>query len=287
MWGVFIFAYQYSVVGGDIRQVLLFEELRKKASCIQFGVGTQGDRAVSLELAVSLAQNLLLPIPMCKGNKLNIQQQDIEGTKEDILKYIRKGQRIFAGCMDKVWVERVREKGVLCYDYMEERNIAIYNSIATAEGTIAEILQNFPRNLHGAKVMILGYGTCAKTLAVKLKGMSAEVCVAARSDHALMEAYANGYRMIRLEKMSEILKEYSIVINTIPARVFGRKELECVNEEMEIYEIASYPYGVDVDTANELGITVRVCPSLPAKYAPISSVEILKQYIMEKSGGSI
>ena len=87
--------------------------------------------------------------------------------------------------------------------------------------------------------------------------------------------------------MSEILKEYSIVINTIPARVFGRKELECVNEEMEIYEIASYPYGVDVDTANELGITVRVCPSLPAKYAPISSVEILKQYIMEKSGGSI
>lgn len=287
MWGVFIFAYQYSIIGGDIRQVLLFEELRKKASCIRFGVGTQGDRAVSLELAVSLAQNLLLPIPMCKGNRLNIQQQDIMETKEDILKYIRKGQRIFGGCMDRAWVEHVREKGALCYDYMEEKNIAIYNSIATAEGTIAEILQNCPRNLHGAKVMILGYGICAKTLAVKLKGMSAEVCIAARSEHALMEAYANGYRMIKLEKMSEIIKEYSIIVNTIPARVIGRKELECVNEETEIYEIASFPYGVDMDMANELGITVKVCPSLPAKYAPVSSAEILKQYIMEKSGGSI
>ena len=287
MWGVFIFVYQYSIIGGDIRQVLLFEELRKKASCIRFGVGTQGDKAVSLELAVSLAQNLLLPIPMCKGTKLNIQQQDIVGTKEDILKYIRKGQRIFAGCMDQAWVERAREKGAVCYDYMEEKNIAIYNSIATAEGTIAEILQTCPRNLHGAKVMILGYGTCAKTLAVKLRGLAAEVCIAARSDQALMEAYANGYRMIKLEKMSEIIKEYSIIVNTIPARVIGRNELECVNEETEIYEIASFPYGVDMDMANELGITVKVCPSLPAKYAPVSSAEILKQYIMEKSGGSI
>ncbi|MBQ3165130.1 MAG: hypothetical protein IJC02_11475 [Lachnospiraceae bacterium] len=287
MWGVFIFAYQYSVIGGDRRQEILLKELREKASCIRFGVGTQGDKAVSLELAVSLAENLLLPIPMCKGNRINIQQQDIVVTKEDVLKYLKKGQCVFAGCMDKVWSERAKEKGVACYDYMEEKSIAIYNSIATAEGTIAEILLSYPRNLHGIKVMVLGYGICAKTLAAKLRGLSAKVCIAARSEHALMEAYANGYCKIRLEKISEVIGEYPLIINTIPARVVTRKELESVDKEVEIYEIASFPYGVDIDTANELGITVRICPSLPAKYAPISSAEILKQYILEKTGGNV
>ena len=274
------------MIGGDRRQELILNELRKKASCIRFGVGTEGDKATSLELAVSLAENLLLPIPMCKGNRLNIQQQEMEATKEDILKYLRKGQRIFAGCMDKAWAQKAREKGVVCYDYMEEKAIAIYNSIATAEGTIAEILQTYPQNLHGTKTLVLGFGTCAKTLAVKLRALSAEVCIAARSENALMEAYANGYRMIKLEKVSEVLKEYPLIINTIPARVITQKELTYVDKKARVYEIASFPYGVDVDEAEKLGITVRLCPALPAKYAPVSSAEILKQYILEKSGGS-
>lgn len=219
---------------------------------------------------------------MCKGNRLNIQQQDMEESKEGVLKYLRKGQRVFAGCMDKTRIKKAREKGVICYDYMEEKSIAIFNSIATAEGTIAEILQTYLQNLHGTNIMILGYGTCAKTLAVKLRGLAAEVCIAARSEYALMEAYANGYKMIKLEKISEVLKEYPLIVNTIPARVITRKELESVDTEAEIYEIASFPYGVDIDTAKELGIKVRVCPALPAKYAPVSSAEILKQYILEK-----
>ena len=134
---------------------------------------------------------------------------------------------------------------------------------------------------------MLGYGNCAKTLAVKLKGISAEVCIVARSDQALMEAYASGYCIMKLEKVSEVIKEYPLIVNTIPARIITRKELECVDKEAEIYEIASFPYGVDIDIANKLGVTVRICPSLPAKYAPVSSAEILKQYILEKTGGSV
>lgn len=268
-----------------MRQELLLKELRKKASCIRFGVGAEGDKATTLELAVSLAENLLFPIPMCKGSRLNIQQQEIEETKEDVLKYIRTGQRIFAGCMDKAWAQKAREKGAVCYDYMEEKTIAVYNSIATAEGTIAEILQTYPKNLHGTKVLVLGFGTCARTLAVKLKALSAVVCIAARSDIAIMEAYANGFETVKLEKITEILKEYPLIINTIPARVITKKELLCADKETRIYEIASFPYGVDLDMAGELGMAVRLCPALPAKYAPASSAEILKQYIMEKQGG--
>ena len=79
------------MIGGDIRQEILLKEFKKNTSCMRFGVGTEGDKAVSFELAVSLAENLLFPIPMCKGNRLNIHQQDIVVTKEEVLKHLKKG----------------------------------------------------------------------------------------------------------------------------------------------------------------------------------------------------
>lgn len=268
-----------------MRQELLLEELSKEASCVRFGVGKEGDKAATLELAASLAENLLLPIPMCKGNKLNIQQQDIEVTKEELLRYMRTGQRVFAGCIDKEWAHRAREKGAVCYDYMEEKTIAIYNSIATAEGTIAEIISTYPYNLHETKVLLLGFGTCAKTLAAKLRALSAKVSIVARSQTALMEAYASGYETVELEDLPKVLGDCSVIVNTIPARILTKNELSYISKEAVIYEISSLPYGVDVEGARELGLTVNICPALPAKYAPVSSAKILKQYILEKQGG--
>lgn len=285
LWGVFIFVYQYSVIGGDVRQVLLLKDFQNMASCIRYGVGEEGDKAASIELAVSLGETLLLPIPMCKGNKLNIQQQGSEVTKEEILRYLRAGQTIFAGCIDKEWKRRAEEKGAVCYDYMEEKTIAIYNSIATAEGTIAEVIKAYPQNLHDTRVLVLGFGICGKTLAAKLSALSARVCIAARSKQVLMEAYANGYQTVALDKLADILNEYPVIINTIPARVISRTELACVQEEAMIFEIASYPYGVDVEAATELGVSVCICSAIPATYAPVSSVKILKQFILEKQGG--
>lgn len=288
MWGVFIFVYQYAVIGGDMRQVLLLQSFAKKHPCIRFGVGDaceNAEEATLLEQAVSKAKNVLLPIPMCKDDKLNIQQ-DTEVTREELLEYVRAGQRIFAGCIDAEWRRRALEKGVVCFDYMEEQTIANYNSIATAEGTLAEIIRTYPQNLHGTKILILGYGKCARTLAAKLKALDAKVSIAARSKNALMEAYVGGYHMVKLDALSGVIGEYPVIINTIPARILTRQELSHLKKEAVVYEIASMPYGVDVETAKELGITVYVCPALPAKYAPVSSAEILEQYIIEKQGGN-
>ena len=39
------------------------------------------------------------------------------------------------------------EKGVSCYDYMEEETIAVKNAVATAEGAIAEAISFFGGDL--------------------------------------------------------------------------------------------------------------------------------------------
>ena len=53
-------------------------------------------------------------------------------------------------------------------------------------------MKNHPAALHGSGCLILGYGRCAKVLAEKLKGLSAEVTVCCRSEQQRAAAQASG-----------------------------------------------------------------------------------------------
>ncbi|MBR3606138.1 MAG: hypothetical protein IKL51_00970 [Lachnospiraceae bacterium] len=287
----FIFQYQYSIIGPELRQAILLQELIKEESCIFYDVKkekeeyflvedkrTRAKRAEDFEEAVTGAQNLLFPIPFCKGNRINLSETK-EVTQEELLQLLSPGQKLFAGVIGKDFVEKAKEKGVICYDYMTEERIAVFNSIATAEGTIGEILHSFPYNLHGTPVLVLGYGRCAKTLVRKLKALDAKIAVYARRKDASMEAYAQGAEPIEKGALLQEMKKYPLVINTIPERIFRGEEIKQLSLGTIIYEIASYPYCMDPKEAEEFRVKFRICSGLPGKYSPLSSAIMLKEYI--------
>lgn len=269
----------------------MLRELEQEESCIFYDVKrredefllkeSEGKEAESFDEAITKAKNLLLPIPLAKGNRINLSPAQ-EVTIEDLLELLSEGQKVFAGAIDEYFVEKAKEKGVICHDYMKEERIAIYNSIATAEGTIGEILQSFPHNLHGTPVLVLGYGRCAKTLVRKLQAMEGKVTVYARRIEARMEAYAQGADRIEKEVLLQEIQKYPIVINTVPERIFNKEALKQFNKRSVIYEIASYPYCMDPKEAQDSGLRLQICGGLPGKYSPVSSARVLKEYIMEK-----
>lgn len=290
----FIFPYQYSIIGPDLRQAILLQELEQEERCIFYdvkrradeflpikGKRKEGKRAERFDEAVTKAKNLILPIPLAKGKWINLSSVQ-EVTIEDLLELLGEGQKVFAGAIDECFAKKAKEKGVICYDYMKEERIAIYNSIATAEGTIGEILQSFPYHLHGTPVLVLGYGRCAKTLVRKLQAMGGKVAVYARRTEAGMEAYTQGADRIEKEVLLQEIPKYPVVINTIPERIFNKEELKQFNKRSVIYEIASYPYCMDPKEAQNSGLRFRICGGLPGKYSPVSSAMVLKEYIMEK-----
>ena len=298
MRGVFIFQYQYGIVGCDLRQSLLLWELGRDKSCMYYDVelkdqhkklflqegnkkGIGVKKADCLKEVAEKSENLLLPIPMCKNGKINISTEE-EITTDEFLTYLKKGQHLFAGKIPKEFKKAAAEKKISCYDYMEEERIAIYNSIATAEGTIGEILKTSPYNLQGSKFLILGYGRCGKILAKKLQALDGIVTVCARRQEVLMEAFAFGYQTLSLEELSFRMKEFSFIINTIPKRIIGEEVLEEMDPNSIFYEIASEPYSVDLKCAKAKEIRVEVLGALPGKYSPVSSALILKEYILEK-----
>ena len=280
-----IYFYKYAVIGGDLRQKFILKELSLHHQCLSFGV-PDGEKfshlAKTMELAVKNAENIIFPIPMQKGGNLNMSCDCSYHCKE-LLGFLRKGQCVFAGCIPREYREFLNHRGVVYYDYMEQSAISIYNSIATAEGLIAEVLTHSPRNLHDCRALVLGYGSCGKTLAGKLKALNAKVCVCARGEDARMEAYSLGMCTCDFAKLPEIIGSYPLIFNTVPAKILNKNILSQVDGSAMIFDIASFPYGIDVEAARELSLDTHICMSLPAKYSPVSSAEILTCFILKKS----
>ena len=69
------------------------------------------------------------------------------------------------------------------------------------------------------------------------------------------------------------------MVNTVPAQVLNRPELEDLMPGCLILDLASKPGGVDLAAAGELGLTVIWALSLPGKVAPVTAGAAIKSTI--------
>ena len=287
------YSYDFAVIGGDRRQVYLAKKLEKMgyrvctyALCEEIKGEEDTIKMVdSMESAVKSSKVILAPIPLClqKDGEVKFHQRGGEPIFiEKLLQEIQEGQMLFAGCIPEEMKEDLLERGVIIFDYMKRKEIAIYNSIATTEGVLAEAIAKSPRNIHGSRSVVLGYGVCGKTLVQYLKSMGARVTVCVRREEVMAEASIIAERAVLMGEMSHVLKGSHFVFNTIPDKVLKKEILEQMDRQTEIYDIASGSGGVDFESAKELGIKAYSCPGLPGRYAPESSAEILANVIKKE-----
>ena len=274
-----------TLLGGDKRLTFLANILCQRGSEITvYGVEPEGlsswiTQAENLEQAVETAEILILPVPVTRdGEHIVSAHRQQELNLEKLLTLLRKEQLVFGGNFPN----QVREKILQSYDFMEMEEVALRNGIATAEGAIGEAIFCSQENLHGSGCLVLGYGRCGKILADRLKGLGARVTVAARNREKLAQAQVAGHDILLLQEMSPYLHRYRFLFNTIPAPVLGRELLEQLSQRTTILDIASAPGGVDFAACEELGISAKLCPGLPGKYAPFSSAEILAEAVLSR-----
>ena len=133
--------------------------------------------------------------------------------------------------------------------------------------------------MHGANVLVLGYGRVAKILADKLKGLNANVFCAARKQKDLAHIKALGYNVVDINNMLDVIAKMDIIFNTVPTMILGEKKLIKLNKDTVIIDLASAPGGVDFKVAEDLGIKAYLELALPSKVAPKSSASYLKDAI--------
>lgn len=279
--------YDFAVIGGDMRMVYMAQSLRYQGASVRtYGLCAKEQMkteftADNVEEVVREVDTVVLPIPVSKDEtELFCQERKILLT--EILQWMEGGQRIVGGCIPEFMKKQAKEKGVVCSDFMEDECLAVYNSIATAEGAIAEAIMKSPLNLNKSRCMILGYGRCGKTLAAYLKGMFCHVTVCARRKEVREKALITVDHVCDFSQLDKELPECLFLFNTVPEMILGKDKLRVVNSKVCIIDIASAPYGVDFEAARELGINAHLCSGLPGKYAPEASGEIMASMLTDR-----
>ena len=145
------------------------------------------------------------------------------------------------------------------------------NAVPTAEGAIQIAMEELPITLHGARVLVIGYGRLGRALAPRLSALGARVSVAARKYAALAWAESFNWGTERIGQLAGWLCGYDLVVNTVPAPVLGEAELEELKPDCLVIDLASKPGGVDFAAAARLGRKVVWALSLPGKTAPVTA----------------
>ncbi len=179
----------------------------------------------------------------------------------------------------------LRERGFRAASLEEDEEYLRANAILTAEGALAAALGGQERALLGSRCLLFGYGRIARTLAHMLAACGARVTVAARPGPSAARASRDGMPRVPVTEPEEALRRAEHVWNTVPAPVLDERLLRLLPEGAELTDLASAPYGFDIEEARALGIRARRLSGLPGKYCPDSAGEVLAEAVLRMAKG--
>ena len=279
------------IIGGDLRIIYLSKSLAKENyKMFAFGLDKSEEirneknieKCNSIEEIIDKIDIVISSIPLSKdGINVYMPFSSNELRINELFMKIKNKKIILGNINDEI--KNMADKyNVNIIDLMENEELTIYNTIATAEGTMKIAIEKTNKTIYNSKVLILGFGRVGKTLANRFYGMKANVYCEARKEEDIAWINTYGYKSVRLEDLESCLSEFDIIINTIPIKILDEKRLKCINKNCLIIDLASKTGGVDFQKANEYEIKNIHALALPGKVAPYTSAEFIKKILDEK-----
>lgn len=267
----------FLVLGGDTRQQYLLDLLRSQGFPCRDAIKETAQDPSSLLEGIREADVICGPIPFLAKGKIN----GCGLTAENFCPLLTPGRHLFGGGFSPKLEQRLSSCGVHLHDYMKNEELACFNTIATAEGLLADIIVSYPDNLFESRVLILGFGRCAVTLADRLRSLGTHTTVCARNEKSLGQAKSLGHDTLPFTRLSDYAARCHLIINTIPAPVLDQELLAGLPKDVRLYDIASAPGGIDFAAADRLGLTATLHLGLPGRYAPKASARAMYRYISQ------
>lgn len=275
-------------VGGDARMIQVIQQaLDLDASVylagyddLEFGTAD----AVKTDLAPEVLRDLdalILPITGMSDDWTVDSKYSARpvALTDDHFSAFPKKCKIFTGISRPVLTEACRRHGLRLIKLMELDEVAILNSIPSAEGAIQMAMENTDFTIHGSNVAVLGFGRCGMTIARMAKGIGARVKVGARKEADLARSVEMGFEAFPLSSIASELQNADIVFNTVPALILTSEVLSRLQKSCVIIDIASNPGGTDFRFAEKKGIKALLAPSLPGIVAPKTAGQIIAQTV--------
>ncbi len=277
------------IVGGDSRIVELVKILQENNNKVKlYGLELCSelknfDNENTLEDLLKNVDTIITSIPLSKNGKfINSAFTNEEILIEDFFE-LSKNKTIITGNITNEIKNCIKNNENNIIDILKLEELAILNSIPTAEGAIQIAMEKSLKTIHGSKCLVLGFGRIGKVLSKMLYGIGANVYCEARksTDIAWIESYK--YNAIHLEELNKYLGDFDFIFNTIPYVILDKNNLKLIKKDCLLIDLASNPGGIDFNEAERLQLQTVWALALPGKVAPKTAAtyiyKILKNII--------
>ena len=270
------------VLGGDERQLYAADNFIKngfKTAICGFSEikNSSFENKEDIFNEISKADIILLPMPLSKDwinlnaplNKNPIPLYDIyEPLKE---------KKVYGGIVSDTFHKKVSD----ITDYSSIEALVLKNAALTAEAAMSIIISSTPFGILGNKILITGYGRIGKILAgyIKAFGGIPVVCARKESDFALCDI--NSISHTRYEDLKEIIKDFKVVINTVPEKVITDEIISNADKNCFFIDLASMGGGFDFESLKKRNIKYVHALSLPGKFSPLTAGQIISDIIIK------
>jgi len=129
------------------------------------------------------------------------------------------------------------------------------NRYGTGQSTIDGILRATNRLLSGSIFVVAGYGWCGKGVAMRARGMGAEVIVTEVDPIKAIEARMDGYRVMPMEKAAEIGDIFCTVTGNI--HVIRREHFERMKDGAIVCNSGHFNVEIDIPALESLAVEKR------------------------------
>lgn len=262
----------FAIIGGDSRQRYIAKNLARLGYPVQtYAVPGMPDTAADSKDILRSARYIILPIPTLSPDGV------IRGTE---LSPARLADSLCAGamifCGKPGSAAQILSTTAQVIDYAAWEPLTILNAVPTAEGAIQLAMEHMPGTVWHSKILIVGAGRIGMCLAMKLQALGARVTVTARKDRDLARIRALGLIADTTKQYELGLGQYDCIINTVPATVFTLQQLQNIDKECVLMELASAPGGFP----EQAGRSIVNGAALPGRVAPKTAGNLIADEIL-------
>ena len=273
-----------AILGGDARQLEVIQrlaELDASVSLVGFdNLQNEFSGVTKRPLTPELFEDVDAVILPVVGTDEHGKVQTVFSTEDLVLtdqhlSSLPKHAKIYTGMATDYLKALSAKAGITIVELLERDDVAIYNSIPTAEGAVMLAIQNTDITLHGSNCMVLGMGRTGLTLARTLKGLGANVSVGVRRPEHYARAWEAGFNPFYLDDLLAQARKIDLLFNTIPTMIITAQVIAGMPHRAVIIDLASKPGGTDFRYAEKRGIKAILAPGLPGIVAPKTAGRIL------------